>query len=128
MDAFKIRMSIRSKLLLVLTSLPLVCLLLYLVVVTNLFKQDKIAYVFESSVSISKSIATRTRVEMESMFQSLKTIAEAFDTQSRTFPDYAKSIFEDSPALQAVVLFQLPDDVTFVLTEYNQSKALKAAA
>jgi sigma-B regulation protein RsbU (phosphoserine phosphatase) len=53
--------SLRYKLLVALTVIPLIGLSLFLTLAVSIFEKDKIAYIFDSSLSVSKTRATRVR-------------------------------------------------------------------
>jgi sigma-B regulation protein RsbU (phosphoserine phosphatase) len=72
------RISIRYKILLLLTLLPLVTLSLYLLLAIKIFEKDKIAYVFDSSGSVSRSVAAQAKSELISMFTILKPAMQEY--------------------------------------------------
>ncbi len=104
MKHFKVRLSLRYKLLILLVSLPLITLGLYLVMATDLFQQDKVAYVFDSSATVSRSLATQTRMEMHSAYGSLRSIVENFNFSGGAFNPIAQRLFEKNDRLLAVTL------------------------
>src|ERR1700722_206936 len=106
MNSFKVRMSLRYKLMIVLSLLPIICLALYLLMAVDLFKKDKVAYVFDSSVTYSRSIAAQTRLEMETLFTALRPICESFDFEKKEFSPIAKMLFDKQTHIRAVVFFQ----------------------
>lgn len=75
-------LSIRYKILVLLTILPLITLLLYLVFVAiRVFEEDKVAYVFETNSSLSKSIGSQIQTEIKGVLSTAKPI----------FQDYAST-------------------------------------
>src|SRR5882757_3887342 len=97
MENFKIRISLRYKLLALLTTLPVVSLALYLFMATDLFQKDKVAYVFDSSATVSRSLATQMRIELQGAYASLRMIVEHFDFNQRQFSPMAQELFEKNP-------------------------------
>ena len=99
-------MSIQYKLLLLLVTLPSFCISLYLLLVMSLFEKDKIAYVFDSSMSVSKSLSTQVRAEINFFRNELAPIVEGFNANKKEFDSIAKKVFENKERLQAVVVFK----------------------
>ena len=114
MRHFKISLSLRYKLLLLLITLPLISLGLYLVMATDLFQQDKVAYVFDSSATVSRSLATQTRMEMQSAYGALRSIIENFDFAAGDFNAAGKDLFQRSPRVLALALYRRGEDGLYV--------------
>lgn len=106
MNNFKIGLSLRYKLLLMLTSLPLISLGLYLAMATDLFQQDKVAYVFDSSATMSRSLATQTRMEAQTIYQNMRTVVENFDFNSSVFNGTGKNLFHRNEKMYAILLLR----------------------
>src|SRR3954465_7014130 len=106
MDQFKVRVSLRYKLLFMLVSLPLISLGLYLVMATDLFKSDKIAYVYDSSATVSRGLATQARMETQTAYATMRTIVENFDFSIRDFNSVGKDYFAKNPRVHAILLFR----------------------
>ena len=102
----KIRLSLRYKLLLLLTTLPVLSLALYLWMATDLFQKDKVAYVFDSSAAVSRSLATQMRVEMQGAYGQLRSIVEHYDFNTKQFNDVGHELFQKNPKAYAVMLFR----------------------
>lgn len=99
-------MSLRYKLLFVLTTLPVISLSLYLFMATDLFKKDKIAYVFDSSATVSRSLATQARIELQGALTSLGMIVQNFDLNQNQFNPVAQDLFNKNGKIQALVLYR----------------------
>jgi len=106
MEKFRVRLSLRYKLLFLLVSLPLISLSLYLVMATDLFQKDKVAYVFDSSATVSRSLATQTRMELQNAYTVLRAIAETADPGSQSFLATGRELFAKDPRLHAIVLLR----------------------
>ena len=106
MKKFKVRLSLRYKLLALLVSLPLVSLGLYLVMATELFQKDKVAYVFDSTATVSRSLATQVRMETQSIYAAVRTIVDNFDIATNDFNAVAKSLMQTNTRAQAVILLR----------------------
>lgn len=110
MRKFKVRLSLRYKLLFLLTTLPVASLALYLVIATDLFRKDKVAYVFDSSAAVSRSLATQMRIELKGAYASLRTIAEHYDFDAKQFSAVAQDLFEHNPKVHALILLRRQAD------------------
>ncbi|MGE4134029.1 MAG: hypothetical protein AB7F86_20500, partial [Bdellovibrionales bacterium] len=100
----KIRLSLRFKLLFVLVSLPLISLGLYLLMATDLFQKDKLAYVFDSSASLSRALATQTRMELQGLYENTRGIVEAYSPESGQFSELGQGLFDRNNRIHAVIL------------------------
>ncbi len=98
-------LSIRYKFLLLLTSLPLITLTAYLVLALNIFEEDKIAYVFDSSSSMSGTMATQIKTQLNGVLGTTKPIFQEYLNQGR-FSSVSESIFQNEFMLEAVVVFK----------------------
>lgn len=105
-----LRLSLRYKILLVLTVPPLLTLSLYLMMATRLFESDKMAYVSEASVTVSRSLANQVQTEMLTQYAALRSVAQEFDPEVRKFGPSAQRAFDSNPLLQAVLLFGVGAD------------------
>jgi sigma-B regulation protein RsbU (phosphoserine phosphatase) len=106
MNKFRMALSLRYKLLLLLTIIPAVCLTLYLLMATELFKKDKIAYVFDSSVAVSRALSVQTRLTVQSLFDAIKPMVEGYDYTVRDFSKSSKDLFDQSSRVKALRVFQ----------------------
>lgn len=106
MDQFKMGLSLRYKLLLMLITLPLISLGLYLVMATDLFQADKVAYVYDSSATVSRGLATQMRMEAENAYGGLRTVVENFDFTAGDFNAVGKDLFAKNRRIHALLLFR----------------------
>ena len=114
MSNFKIALSLRYKLLLLLITIPLISLGLYLVMATELFQKDKVAYVFDSSATVSRSLATQTRMEIQTAYATLRGTVENFDFTAGDFNQIGKDLFAKNPRVHALVLLRRDDSAQYV--------------
>lgn len=98
--------SIRYKILLLLTSLPLITLTVYLVLALRVFEEDKIAYVFDSSSRMSGTMASQFKTQLNAVLGTTKPIFQEYLTQKK-FTSISDSIFSNEFNLEAVVAFNL---------------------
>lgn len=96
----------RYKLLILLTVLPLVTLALYLLMATKEFERDKMAYVYDASVAVSRSLATQMRAEVESTLTRVRPIIAGFVESEGKFSDLAQEIFNSESNFVSVALFR----------------------
>jgi phosphoserine phosphatase RsbU/P len=109
MDSQKVKISLKYKLLALLTVIPLVSLGLYFFLATGEFKEDKVAYVHDSSAAVAKSLSTQVRAEVNSFLEAVKPIVANFDQVEGRFSETAAGLFNSSERLDAVLLFQNKD-------------------
>lgn len=102
----KVRLSLRYKLLMILTLIPLVVLGLYLKLATREFEKDKEAYVYDSSVAVAKSLAMQIRVEVESYLSAVKPIVESFDATTGVMSPQGENLFHQFPRINAILIYQ----------------------
>lgn len=93
------RLSIKMKLLLLLVTLPVISLGLYLLLAIRLFETDKTAYVFDSSAAMSRTLASQTGAEIQSMIGSIKSIMVGFNVESRKFEGTSSDTFKNEPSI-----------------------------
>ena len=130
-NQFKIRVSLRSKLLAILIVLPLISLGLYLAMATDLFKTDKVAYVYDSSATVSRGLAAQVRMQSQTLYGSFRSVAEQFDFNQKTFNADGQSLFNHNPGFKALVLYRRDQSGQFtrqgqLLKEDQPSAALFA--
>ncbi len=101
-------LSIRYKILILLTILPLLTLGLYLMMATKVFEADKIAYVFESSTAVSKTLSSQVSTELNSAVSSLRPVLQEFFSE-RKFAGVSKSIVESDNGLLWIAAFENND-------------------
>lgn len=96
--------SIRYKILLLLTSIPLITLTAYLVLALRIFEDDKIAYVFDSSSSMSGTVAAQIKTQLNSVLGTTKPIFQDYLSQYK-FTPIANSIFMNEFNIEDIVVF-----------------------
>lgn len=106
MKDFKIRLSLRYKLLFLLTTLPVASLTIYLFMAADLFQKDKVAYVFDSSATVSRSLGTQMRIELQGAYASLRVLVEHYDFNVNGFSPIAQELFSKNPKAHALLLFR----------------------
>lgn len=90
-------LSLRYKILLILTLLPLLALGLYLVVAVGVFKKDKLAYVFDSTSAVASTLASQVTTDLNSILGLAQPmiqehlLEQKFSTVTRAILDSSKS-------------------------------------
>lgn len=105
-------LSIRYKILLLLTLLPLITLAVYLVMAVKVFEDDKVAYVFETSSSSARTLSSQATTDLNSILGAAKPIIQEF-ISSRNFGAVSKAIFQSDPSLEWVAAFEKKPDGVF---------------
>ena len=95
MEDKKIGLSLKYKLLLLLTLIPLVSLSVYLVIAAKEFEKDKLPYVLDSSAAMAKSLAQQIRMEVDTFLEKAGLIAGGFDQAERKFNNVAMTFSEN---------------------------------
>jgi sigma-B regulation protein RsbU (phosphoserine phosphatase) len=101
----KTRLSLRHKILLGLTLLPLLGVTALLTMAVDLFEKDKIAYVFDSSLSVSKTKASRVRSEISSLSSLAQSIVLTFDRSQKVLSASGKKFFDSEPNINSLEIF-----------------------
>ncbi len=97
--------SIRYKILLLLTIIPLLTLSIYLFLAIQIFESDKVAYVFDSSSNVSGAMASQIKAQLNSLLNETKPIFQDFLTNNE-FTAQTNLIFTNDFSLEAVVAFR----------------------
>ena len=106
MQKSRVRLSLRYKLLFVLTTLPVISLTVYLFMATDLFQKDKVAYVFDSSATVSRSLATQMRIELKAAAGNLTELAQHFDVNQHQFSAVGQDLFNRNAKIHAMILLK----------------------
>src|SRR6478735_4425075 len=96
-------LSLRIKFLLLLTLLPLVVLGAYLALAIDVFQEDKIAYVFEETTSISRTLALQATTNWTSTLSNVRPILQEW-TAERKFSNFSQSLLTAEGLVQWVTV------------------------
>ncbi|MEN0058912.1 MAG: SpoIIE family protein phosphatase, partial [Bdellovibrio sp.] len=96
--------SIRYKFLLLLTSLPLITLSVYLVLALQVFEDDKIAYVFDSSSNMSGTMAAQIKTQLNSVLGTTRPVLQDY-LSNQKFSSVSESIFAGEFNLEVVAAY-----------------------
>lgn len=106
-------MSIRYKVLLLLTSIPLLALTIYLLLALKIFEDDKVAYVFDASSNVSATLAAQMKTEFNSVLNASRPIFQDFLNKNQ-FTELSQAIFNNEPHLQVVLAFEMNQDHEYI--------------
>ncbi len=98
-------LSIKNKILIVLSTLPILAISLIVVMATSLFEDDKLAYVYDSTLSSTRAKASTVDSQLNSYIQSLKAINSNFDPSSRNMSNNGRTYFSSEADLKAFKSF-----------------------
>jgi sigma-B regulation protein RsbU (phosphoserine phosphatase) len=100
--------SIRYKILLLLTSIPVITLTIYMVLAMRIFEDDKIAYVFDSSSNMSGTMAAQVKTQLNSVLSTCKPLFQEYLTQEK-FTTISESIFMNEFNLETVMVYRVKE-------------------
>lgn len=101
--------SLRYKIMIALTALPLVGLSAFLFVAVDVFEQDKIAYVFDSSLSVSKTKAARVRSELNSLISVAQSIVLTYSRENSSLSESGQVFFDSENKIDSLELYYPAD-------------------
>jgi phosphoserine phosphatase RsbU/P len=119
--SFRSGMSIRTKILLLLTIVPLVTLGLFLTLAMNIFESDKIAYVFESSAAVSKTLSAQVGTNLNATLMTAKPMIQEFILQKQ-FGPVSKSIFEADGFIDSMAAVKVQDGKPYLLGQIESNE------
>jgi sigma-B regulation protein RsbU (phosphoserine phosphatase) len=93
--------SLRYKLLAALTLIPMVGLMLFLLLAVNIFEKDKIAYIFDSSLSVSKTRAARVNSEINGVTSLAQAVVLSYRADTKNLAETGQYYFEREAKLEA---------------------------
>lgn len=110
--------SLRYKILLLLTAIPLLTLSAYLVLAMRIFETDKVAYVFDSTTNMSGTMAAQIKAQLNSVLVSSRPLFQDFLTSTgfdgrRRFSADAERVFRQEPLIDAVAGYRQKADGKF---------------
>lgn len=70
--------SIRYKILILLTIIPVIVLLIYITMAMRIFADDKIAYVYDSSASASRALGNQINLQINSLLSASRSVLQEF--------------------------------------------------
>ena len=118
--------SLKYKLLGLLILLPALSLGGYFLLATRLFENDKIAYIFDSNASLSKTLAAQARSELAGYFRTLQAWIRGFNFQTGAFDEKAIDSFQKNQETEWISLYSPTATGAFVqVGEMTKDRALQ---
>lgn len=102
--------SLRYKLLAALTIIPLIGLSLFLLLAVNIFEKDKIAYIFDSSLSVSKTRATRVTSEIGSDLSIAQAVVLSYRADTKNLAEAGQYYFDREAKFHAFQIHALNEE------------------
>lgn len=96
-----VSLSIKNKILIVLSTLPIVAIVLIVIMATNLFKDDKLAYVYDTALSSARAKASTVDSQLNSYIQSMKALNANYDPVVNKLSDNGVGYFKAESDLKA---------------------------
>lgn len=94
-------LSIKNKLLIVLSTLPIISIALIVAMATNLFESDKLAYVYDTVLSSTRAKTSTMKSQLNSYVQVLRALTVNYDPKFRTLSRNGENYFSGEPELKA---------------------------
>ena len=105
----KRKFSIKYKILLLLTSIPLLALGAYLVMALKVFEEDKMAYVFDSTSNLSGTLSGQIKNQLTEVISGSKPIFEDF-LKERKFSETSNALFQNKFILDALAVYEVNEE------------------
>lgn len=100
--------SIKYKILALLTILPVLSLAVYLLVAIGIFEKDKVAYVFESSSAIARSLSAQARTELNSVLNAARPVIQEFIIK-REFDVVSQAVLSSETQLDWIAAYSIEE-------------------
>lgn len=117
------KLSLKYKLLAALTLIPLIGLTLFLLLAVNIFEKDKIAYIFDSSLSVSQTRATRVSSEISSVVSLAQAVVLSYRADTKNLAETGQYYFEREAKFEQLQIYALSMDTG----SYERTVDLKKA-
>lgn len=105
--------SIRYKILLLLTTITSVALVSFVFMATKIFKEDKMAYVFDSTSNLSGTLAGQIKNQLNSVLIASKPLFEEYLSQRR-FSQVSETLFKNDQLTDAIFVYETNRDFSKV--------------
>lgn len=111
LDMRQVRFGLRYKILALLTIIPVFTLAVYLALALQIFRSDKLAYVFDSNSNVAESIAAQTRAQFNTVLISSRPLFQSYlknrSTQlSQNYPSDAVESFQNLPLISTAAIYK----------------------
>ncbi|NQY99722.1 MAG: SpoIIE family protein phosphatase [Bdellovibrionales bacterium] len=103
----KVQFPIRLKLILLLISVPLVSLSLFAYYTLSLFKEDKLAYVYDSTMKIAQATARQVETHLAAVKRQNSKLLDEVAIQKLSFIDSSTRLLDELKFVEFVYLYQI---------------------
>lgn len=97
--------SIRYKILILLTLIPVIVLALYLAMALQVFSEDKIAYVYDSAAASSRALGNQINMQLTGLLSSSKSVLQEFALTGE-FGEISEAILKTDDRIQWIAAYQ----------------------
>ncbi|MCJ8278048.1 MAG: HAMP domain-containing protein, partial [Bdellovibrionales bacterium] len=94
MEKPKKSLSLKNKLLIVLSTLPIISIALIVAMATSLFENDKLAYVYDTALSSTRATSSTLKTQLNSYIQELKALSVNFSPDKNELTTNGLKYFE----------------------------------
>lgn len=115
-------LSLKYKILILLTLVPVLTLSLYQGLAQKIFEEDKIAYVFDSTANMAGSRAAQMNTQLNAVLSASRPIFQDY-LNTGQFSAASDSIFKGEFSLDAIIVYKL----NTVTTAYEKASVLEKA-
>ncbi|MBK9039265.1 MAG: SpoIIE family protein phosphatase [Bdellovibrionales bacterium] len=116
------RIPLRYKLLVLLVTLTSLSLLVYARLALNIFEEDKLAYVFDSSLAHVEAVAKQFRSEVEFDSSKIQFYMKGYQTNLAAFHPYTLSIQPSDPFLDGIWTYHLDESSALYILKGESTK------
>lgn len=102
-------LSLRYKILLLLTAVPVVTLAVFLFIALGIFEKDKVAYIFESSASVSRTLSSQVATDLNATLTAARPVFQDYLLGGQ-FGVVSKSLFEGESPLEVIAAFSFENN------------------
>ena len=105
-------LSLKYKLLVLLTAVPLLCLAVYSGVAIDLFRNDKVAYIYDSSLAIASGLSSQMRSEINGLMNLIRPLIKGYESNTRKFIPASEYLFAQQEGIQYLAIHHLEENKT----------------
>ncbi len=102
---FKSGVSIRYKFLILLTLIPVLALGAFIFLAVNVFEKDKVAYVYETTTSVTSNMASMLRNQLNSKLTQIKPAYEEYLVSGK-LGLVSETVFHNDPQVEQILVFE----------------------
>lgn len=99
-------LSIKNKLLIVLSTLPIISIALIVAMATSLFESDKLAYVYDTALSSTQAKSSTLKSQLSSYVQTLKALNINYNPDLKELSFNGEKYFNTEPELKAFLNYK----------------------